>query len=260
MTSFSSALTEIPSKRGLPIFHVGPNLSSGPLPAFIYFALSGEESLTTSPYNAPISLLKGAPIRCFSFTLPAHGKEFESKQAMATWAKNLAQNSTYLTAFIDACEKNIQDLVTEGYIQEKFIAVGGLSRGGFIATHLAARDERISAILGYAPLTDLSYLEEFKMFSNHLNINDLKLEKIAHQLTRKKLRFYIGNRDVRVSTLACFNFINKIVEEAHIQGLRSSEAELIISPSVGYKGHGTLPPVFASGIEWLKNLLLPALK
>lgn len=257
MRSPGSAITEIPSKSGLPIFHAGPPLGPTPLPAFIYFALSGEESLATSPYNTPVTLLSELPVHCFSFTLPNHGHNIENKYAVAGWAKNLEQDPYYVTSFIEACEKNIQELVDKGYINENFMAVGGLSRGGFIASHLAARDERIRAVLGYAPLTDLTYIEEFKNFSNQLLLKTLNLETIADKLTRKRLRFYVGNRDLRVGTAACFHFINKIVEEAYNQGLRTSEAELIISSSVGHKGHGTLPHVFASGVRWLKTYSFP---
>lgn len=250
-----SKLIKIPSSTDVPIFHVGPHLSLKPLPAFIYFALSGEESLGTPPYNEPITLLQREAIHCFSFTLPAHGHGFENKSAISQWAKDLEKKPSLLNSFIESCKINIQNLIDQGYIDPKHIAVGGLSRGGFIATHLAAKDNRIKTILGYAPLTDLAYLDEFKALPDQSLVHSLSLEAITGYLTKKKLRFYIGNRDTRVGTVPCFNFINKLVEEAHIQGLRSADVELIISPSVGHKGHGTLPPVFASGVEWLKKEL-----
>jgi esterase FrsA len=46
-------------------------------------------------------------------------------------------------------------------IQKDKLAVMGLSRGVFIACHVAAAIPAVSTILGFAPLTNLCAIKEF---------------------------------------------------------------------------------------------------
>ncbi|MCB1081898.1 MAG: alpha/beta hydrolase, partial [Chlamydiia bacterium] len=73
---------------------------------------------------------------------------------------------------------------------------------------------------------------------------------------KKKVRFYIGNHDMRVGTDHAFSFIQNLAKEAHTHRIRTSPIELIIGPSIGYQGHGTAPQTFQSGAEWVKGALL----
>ena len=236
---------------GLPIYHRGPPLEKGPLPGLFYFALSGHESLFLEPYNQPALFLEGAPIRVYSSTLPSHGPPFKNSEAMARWANAIQLNHNIIFEFLLNCRKNIDFLITEGFLEKKRIAVAGLSRGGFIALHLAALDPRISTILAFAPLTTLESLAEFHHLLGNPIVQSLNLDHLIEPLIQKKIRFYIGNRDTRVGTSACFHFTQKIVEEAYRHKIRSPEMELIISPSAGHKGHGTPSHIFQEGASWL---------
>lgn len=231
--------SELPSPTSLAIHHLGPDLSLKHLPAFFYFSLSGKESLTLDPYNQPAAFLNGKPIRTFSFTLPFHGPEFDNQKGVLRWVEELKENPRMLHDFFDLCHKNIQYLIDKEWIQKDHLSVGGLSRGAFIATHLAAENPHIDKILGFAPLT---YLE---------NIESLNLEFLIPKLIGKSLRFYIGNHDTRVGTDSCFRFIKSLADYSFTNGIRSPPVELIISPSVGHKGHGTLPPIFQAGADWI---------
>ncbi|KIC75296.1 Uncharacterized protein DB42_AK00960 [Neochlamydia sp. EPS4] len=241
----------IASPTTLPIYMQGEPLAAGPLPAFFYFALSAEESLYQEPYNQPILFLEKFPIRCYSFTLPFHGQGYDSNQALALWMQEFATHPHSFSHFLQSCIKNIEYLIQQGFVDEERIAVGGLSRGAFIATHLAAREPRLKYVLGFAPMTKLSSLEK----TNHLE-KEWDLHGLIYQLVNKQFRFYIGNRDNRVGTYACFDFIHQLAEAAYQQGHRSPAIELIISASIGYKGHGTLPPIFKEGAEWVKHKLI----
>lgn len=84
----------------------------------------------------------------------------------------------------------------------------------------------------------------------------LSLHTLIPQLTSKTLRFYIGNHDTMVGTSQCFHFIKDLTEAVYNTGNRSLPIELMISPSVGYKGHGTLPPIFENGSQWLRALMI----
>lgn len=238
----------------LPIYYRGPDLSLGPLPALIYFALSGEESLYIDPFNQPVAALSQLPIRVFSWDLPFHGPQFELKEAIHKWIEALTHDPHFLDHFIEKSLQNLNDLIENHWIQPSHLAVAGLSRGAFIATSLAAKDPRIETVLGFAPMTQIHFLEEFQALSTHRET--IQLSHLVESLIHKSVRFYIGNRDHRVNTDSCFQFIRLLADTAFVKGVRSPPAELIIYPSIGHKGHGTPPEIFQSGVDWMIKKLL----
>ncbi len=239
----------------LPIYHCGPPLEEGALPSLFYFSLSGEESLTLDPYNQPVTLLTGhnnhRRLRVFSLNLPGHGHGLVNAKALAYWAENIAAGHDIISAFIDSCRLALDFLVNKGYIDPDHIAVAGLSRGAFIATHFAAADHRIKTVLGFAPLTRLDGSKDFADIAAHPLVQELSLRQLADKLAAKTLRFYIGNRDTCVGTENCFTFIKQLAETAYAHHHRSPPVELIIYPSIGHQGHGTPPHIFQAGSDWL---------
>lgn len=238
----------------LHIYHRGPPLSEGPLPSFFYFALTGEESLGLDPYNQPVEHLVGEKIRIFSLTLPGHGPGYENSKAMSFWSKQIKGGEDLITQFIGQCVEALDFLIKEKLVDTRHIAAGGLSRGGFIASHFAARDERVKVILGFSPLTSLVTLEEFKTGEIPELAKQLSLTNQVEALVGKTVRFYIGNRDIWVSTDACYRFIRELTEASHERRHRGLPIELILFPSVGHRGHGTPPHIFRSGSDWLITL------
>lgn len=256
MKSKNLHIETLKTRAGIDAYHVGPPLNEGPLPTLIYFALSGEESLTLDPFNQPIVFLKEQPIRKISFTLPYHGGAYAATETISLWAKDLVSGRDFVSPFIDNVIAALDELINDGYIDSNHIAAAGLSRGGFMACHLAAKDKRISTILGFAPLTQFSLMTEFHATATPALAESLSLMEIIDLLVGKKLRFYIGNRDTRVGTPQCFEFINALVETSFKNKLRSPPVELIISPSIGHKGHGTGPEIFKEGADWITKALL----
>lgn len=236
---------------GLAIYHRGPKLTKGKLPAFFYFALSGEESLMVDPFNQPILPLL-QDFRVFSFTLPLHTPGYNPSYAVANWAKTLAEEPKFIDNFISQCAQNVEYLINEGLVDETSIVVGGLSRGCFIALHLAAKVPEIKHIVGFAPMTKIKApkeLEEDAKLSKTLE--RLDVIHLASKLWDRNIRLYIGNRDILVHTEYCFQLVEQLANTAFEHGIRSSPFELIIGPSIGYKGHGTAPSTFAAGAEWI---------
>lgn len=206
------------------------------MPAIFYFALSAEESLTLDPFDQPVKMLAGKKARVFSATLPFHEPPYDHKEAMKHWAAELREGRNFIAPFIHEVHKEIVKGIQEGIIDPKHIAAMGLSRGAFAAAHLSSIEPRIHTLLGFAPLTTLE---------------GFSLESIAETLIGKNVRFYIGNRDERVGTRSCFSFIHHLADLSFHAGHRSPPVELIISPSIGYKGHGTAPHVFQDGVNWI---------
>ncbi len=239
------------------LYHTGPALDHGPLPTLFYFALSGPDSLSLDPYNQIVQLLSDRWIRIFSLTLPAHEAGLPPSEALATWAEDIARGIDPITPFLE------QVLIAIDYVQREQlslpnkIAVAGLSRGGFIASHVARLAPQVRFLLTFAPLTRLELAKEFQTLQDHPLLRSLDLFSQVPLFFDRKIRFYIGNHDTRVSTRSCVELALLIAESAHIQGIRSPQIELILSPSIGHMGHGTSPEIFQDGAHWIgENLCM----
>lgn len=239
-----------------PIYHCGPSLQDGPLPTLFYFALSGQDSLLLDPYNQPVVALADKPIRVVSLTIPGHGEGYDNNRAMDFWADRLKMNDDLISPFIEQCVDALDFLVAEGYVNPNKVGAAGLSRGGFIAAHFAAQDERVKNILGFAPLTKLEEHSAFKTEEIRPILEKLSLKNFNERMSDKTVRAYIGNRDTSVGTAACFDWIRTLTETAYLQKHRSPPVELIIYPSIGHKGHGTPPHIFQAGALWMEQNLL----
>lgn len=235
--------------------HFGPPKENGPLPAVIYFGLSLEESLTIDPFNQPVVYLQNFSVRILSLNLPAHGPNLNALDAMYVWAKEISSGKDIISPFIDQCVYAINTLIERKLILREKIGVMGLSRGGFIAAHLAIKFPHLRAIVGFAPMTTLASIKEFNNQDQSPLVQALNLQNHLTGLYDKTMRFYIGNRDTRVSTDECYALVHKLADTAFEQGLRSPPIEMIISPSIGHMGHGTSKDTFIDGAHWLGKKL-----
>lgn len=228
----------------------GPLFEEKKCPTLLYLSLSGEDSLTLDPYNQPISFLEGSGIRTLSVTLPGHHEGQDKYEAMKYWADHLSELQTFLKQMMAL----LDHLFEKKWIEPHQFAIAGLSRGGYIATYLLSHPQ-VQYALGYAPVTDLNYLSEFQRVDRK-QLEALSLENLIDKIYNKSLRYYIGNRDMKVGTSQATDFVIKIADYAYSHKIRSPKVELIISPSAGFLGHGTLPPTFREGTEWIKKQIV----
>ena len=235
---------------------IGPPLSEGPCPAVIYFALSAEDSLYLDPYNQPALFLSSHRIRVFSITLPGHEDFSKAKNALVTWSKEIKEGTDPISSFIDQALNAITYLIEENLATPSKIAVMGLSRGAYFALHVGAKCPEVNWILGFSPLINLSDIFEFDSIKDCTLLQSLQSDKLLDSLINKEIRLYIGNRDTRVGTRNSFLFIEKIAMQAFLKNRKEAQAELIIYPSIGYKGHGTDKNTFKEGCQWLKEKLI----
>ena len=228
---------------------VGPDFSEGPLPALFYFALSAEDSLGLDPFNQPVTHLKKFPLRIFSLDLPAHGPNEDKMEAMAAWSEGLRVDPTgYFEPFFfrfGEALKELSPMIIKGKLM-----TAGLSRGGFIAAHLAARFPEISAVMGFSPAAKLLELNGFPEAAKEYD-----LVHLIPRLVKTKIKFYIGNHDIRVGTSSAFEFCKSLADYKFQNGERSPGVEFSMYPSIGHKGHGTPPAIFTEGAEWAKSIL-----
>lgn len=231
---------------------LGPPPEEGPMPAFFYFALSGSDSLKEEPYNQPAVFLTKEKLRIFSTSLPYHDM-FNKKEVMKKWAEEIESQRDFLTPFLDKTEASIVELIERKLIDPEALTAGGLSRGGLIALHMAARESRIHSVVLFAPLIKIKGSTTFEHLRESPLIKKLSAFDLIPKLRQTRIRLYIGNRDVMVGTTNAYEFIRKLTDEAFDAGQKSPKAELFISPSIGYKGHGTPPHIFEDGAKWIKK-------
>ena len=246
------------TSTGTAIYYQGPDLREGPLPAVIFLALSAEASLYVDSFNQTAVRLAKQGVRVFSWDLPFHHKQADPKEAIYQWAVEFARDPHFLSRFIETSQRHIDELIAQQLIIPSKLAIAGLSRGAFIATHLAAQDSRLEIVLGFAPLTQPQLIDP-SITTSASSYEQVSLITLAEHLIHKRIRFYIGNHDTRVGTEACFNFIQTVTQQAIAKGVRSPQTELIIYPCIGYKGHGTPPNIFYEGSHWIQNQLLSPL-
>jgi esterase FrsA len=239
----------------LTVSWLGPPLSAGPLPTLFYFALSAYESLEMDPYNQPALYLADYPLRIFSLDLPAHGAGLNPVHALTVWAEQMSQGNDPISECVQKASVALDALIERGAVEPGKIGVMGLSRGGFIGAHLSARRDDIAALLGFAPLTHLSFAKEFSEVKTLPAVEKLDLPHLIPSLSSQRLRFYIGNRDTRVSTRLCYELVESLVDAAFEKGQRSPPIELILSPSIGHMGHGTAKEIFHDGAHWIGQTL-----
>lgn len=255
MTQHNQPLAALHVESDLILYHTGPALDHGPLPSLFYFALSGPDSLTLDPFNQPVRFLQGSMIRVFSLTLPGHEQGLNPTQAISLWAEDFSRGLDPINGFLDRCERAVNFAIKERFIDPDKLAVAGLSRGGLIAFHLAARMNCFRFILAFAPLTQLFLAKEFGDLQYSPAVSGLSAKNVASSLADRHTRIYIGNRDTRVSTKSCFEFVEILADSAYSQKIRSPQVELFITPSIGQYGHGTSPDTFKQGADWLASCL-----
>ena len=236
---------------GLDLFHTGPSLDLGPLPALFYFSLSGSDSLTLHPYNQIVQFMTDWRIRVFSLNLPAHEDGMSPNEAIQAWADEIKKGGDPIERFLIQVKMAIDFALKQQLILSDRIAVAGLSRGGLVAGLLAAQEENIKILLGFAPLTRLKSAKEFHDIQHLPIVEKYDLSLFGSSLAKKNIRFYIGNYDQRVGTRNCFECVEQITEAAHEQNIRPAQIELIISPSIGHTGHGTPTEIFKKGADWI---------
>lgn len=223
--------------EGLSIGWIGPALHEGLLPAIFYFALSFEDSLLTPPYQTPVEelLKKSGSIRIFSVTLPFHHYGSSEQTTVSKWMEALENNAHAFDAFFDSLQKVIHNL-SSWSLNWSFI---GLSRGAWIGAWLVAKlDDTSIPLLLFAPMTRLTSpsLASF-------DLHNLPLAKHPVWMS-------VGHADTRINTRDVIRMMEGLCNsKAHVP----MQHQLVIYPSIGYKGHGTPAEIFCQGIQWLSE-------
>lgn len=225
---------------GAKVSFLGPPLDVGPLPALLYFTMSHKDSLLQDPYNQLLIPLHGAPIRIFSWDLPFHPPGIDQTAGLEAWKKARDSEEDFLSPFIDESVGYLEELKERDVLIPQAVIAAGLSRGAMAAFRLASATDLIDGVAAFAPLVDF---------------HGLSLENHSLALAKKWIRGFVSFHDEKVHTEKVVHFFQKIAGVAKKERGRKPDIELLLYPSIGYKGHGTPEEIFVAGGQALLKRL-----
>jgi hypothetical protein len=225
--------------------YFGPDLFWGAMPTVFYFSIDAHSSLCVDPFNQPVVPMQNHSMRVISCDLPEHGSDLDPHTALSRWAERYTQGDPVLENFMGKVSRFIDYLHQEGIIDHR-LACMGLSRGAFVASHLASMNSKIKHIVGFAPLTDLTKAKEFRDLPSSIHLPK-PISFLKESLIHTSLKFFIGNQDTRVSTHRALETIVDLCDFALEKSIKSPPIEISVYPSIGHMGHGTPPHIFEEG-------------
>lgn len=137
-----------------------------------------------------------------SIDLPCHGTQITEGQptGLAGWGHRVGNGEDFVAEANARLSKVLDHLIMTGRTDSARVAAAGTSRGGFIAIHFAAHDPRVKAAAGFAPVTDLAGLLEFRAIREDTLVKKLSLKSQAEKLAGRPVWIVIGDVDERVGT------------------------------------------------------------
>ncbi|WP_417379135.1 alpha/beta hydrolase family protein [Gimesia sp.] len=179
----------------------------GPLPDQAkptLFILAGTmESTLGSPYFRQCgNQLAEAGYLLVSVDIPCHGKEFRPPEptGLSGWAYRCEQGDDFVADNNRRLSQVLDHLIKTGQTNPDYVGVCGTSRGGYLALQFAAHDPRVKGVAAFAPVTDLTVLNEFKSRAQNEMVQSLSMVRKADQLAGRPVWIVIGDRDLRVGT------------------------------------------------------------
>ncbi len=229
-----------------------------PAPTLLVFATSIEQTLSPrESYNKTSRFLMRRGYISVSLDVPCHGHDLRPGEtgtmeaALADWRKRIEQGDALVDEFVRRVSSAISFLVDTGWTDAGKIAACGTSRGGFMAMHVAAADERVRCAAGLSPVTSLLALREFAGSEDNDAVRRLDLRNFAGKLADKSVWIAIGNNDTRVGTDHAVDLARKIAAESLARGRRPM-VELHVTAT---QGHSLPPAARREAAKWIAGAL-----
>lgn len=242
-------------------------------PQGVTFSLLGERPDTPAPtlfvlgadathnLSDPNSIESGRALReqqgflCVSLDSPCEGGDQRPDEpwGLAGWRTRVEAGEDIVADFNTRAGSVLDCLVDEGYTDPGRVVFLGISRGGFLALHVAAADPRVRAVAAIAPVTELRKLEEFTGLDDHPLTESLALLHRAAALVDRPVWLIIGDRDHRVGTdhtIALARAISRCSEQNGAPG----RVTLHVVPADGHTQPEQCHTLVA---EWVRSVGVP---
>ncbi|NDE63621.1 MAG: hypothetical protein EB053_04625 [Chlamydiae bacterium] len=230
-----------------------PASHSFPLKTVIFFTTTAKEALEVPPLCNPSNFLIEHQIRVISFDLPLHNEEIPSFDGVKRWTNHMEKTqedilSIFLSEVSEWIDQNLDPMTPLGFM--------GISRGAFLAAHLASYRKKKNPLVLFSPMHDLEYPWLWSDSKNQpLFIEKFRLNRICPFLKDCPLFLSVGNNDERVNTHQLIRFYEELIESKKKEQSRNIPIELHVFPSIGMYGHGTSDHIFSQGASWMHHML-----
>ncbi len=223
---------------------------AAPAPTLFIFGSTIEESLGDAYCRQCGNQLAEQGYVCVSLDLPCHGKdEREGEPAgLSGWSHRAVKGEDFMAPMVARAKKVLDHLIAEGYTDPAKVAACGVSRGGFVAGHIAAADERVKCVAAFAPVTDLTALSEFHGTGENPLVRSLSFLQKADELAGRAVWLVIGDQDARVSTDRTIELARRITA-ASLAAKKESRVELHVMPDA--RGHAIPDSSAARASDWI---------
>lgn len=211
-----------------------------PAPTLFIFSSTAHVSLTDPYYRQCADFLIPKGFLCVSVDLPCHGSDRQPSEPaeLEGWRARADRGDDFVGRFTGKLSGILDELIVTGHTDSTRVAASGISRGGFIALHWMAVDERVRAAAAFAPVTDLMALIEFQ----GTDASRYALHHVAGKLTGRNIWMTIGDQDHRVGTDRAAEFARMVA------GTR-----LVFSIVPGTPGHTTPSGSFEKAATWISQ-------
>jgi dienelactone hydrolase len=230
------------------------NPTTRPAPTLFMLAGTVESTLEKPYFRQCGNELADLGYLVVSLDLPCHGDQsIEGEPAgLSGWSHQVGQNVDFVAASNARLSEVLDHLIATGLTDPNRVAAGGTSRGGFLAIHFAAHDRRVKCAAGFAPVTDLAALSEFRSRTEHPLVAKLNLTNQTEQLAGRPVWIVIGDRDERVGTQHAIELASRLSAVAKERNIASNvELHVMSEP----RGHTTPQGSSSIAADWVHRHL-----
>jgi dienelactone hydrolase len=189
-----------------------------------------------------------------SIDLPCHGTQAIKGEpaGLSGWGHRVGNNEDIVAEANARLSKVLDHLIETGLTDPERVAAAGTSRGGFLAIHFAAHDPRVKCVAGFAPVTDLAALTEFRAKQEHPLVGKLSLRNQAEKLAGRPVWIIIGDVDERVGTHHAVELASRLSALAKEKKIASNvELHVMSEP----RGHTTPKGASTLAADWVHGHL-----
>ncbi len=236
------------------VYGVWGDAASPPSPTLFILAGTIDGTLESAYFRQCGNELADLGYLLVSIDLPCHGTQVaEGKPSgLGGWSHRVGNDEDIVAEANDRLSKVLDDLIKTGQTDPDRVAAAGTSRGGFIAIHFAAHDSRVKCAAGFAPVTELAALSEFRARQEHPLVAKLGLIRQAEKLAGRPVWIITGDRDERVGTHHAIELASRLSAVAKERDIPSNvELHVMSEP----RGHTTPRGASKPAADWISRHL-----
>lgn len=235
-------------------YGVWGDLVGKPAPTLFILASTIDDTLASAYFRQCGNELAELGYILVSIDLPCHGTQTTEGQpaGLSGWSHRVGNDEDIVAEANVRLSNVLDDLIKTGLTDPTRVAAAGTSRGGFLAIHFAAHDKRVKAAAGFAPVTSLAALREFRTRQDHPLVSRLSLINHAEKIAGRPVWIIIGDRDERVGTHHAIELASKLSSVAKERDIPSNvELHVMSEP----RGHTTPRGASSMAAAWVHRQL-----